>query len=501
MLRCTRLATSGVVAREDFVSAPRRSVGSTSRPFSPIAAAIRANSSAVASTLPWPIAVEPTARSSPISPAAGIVDRAWPASAGSALKPKFSAVWTSFSAPSSAPIGANTELHECANELISEPPQDSPLAFCSSTPSSVAAVCTGNSSLRLAVPASSAPVSVMILKIEPGGCGAENATPARASTSPSLGPDRGDAAVAAGERLDGGALDVGVDRRAHVLAALGRAVGQQPLAGVEVAAGRAAELDLELALEPVEADRRVSGHAAHAQLVELLRRGGADAPGDLGGDRSELGQARLALGDRRAVAGEDRRAVGHPRLAAELLAAAQPGEDHVRRPLDRGLALGVLADRDRHPRFDGPEHARARLDRDLDDAVARLAGARHLQLLQRGGLGRAAVRAREAAHVRRRAGLRREHRVHRFVVTALPGGREPLREPPLGRLVAAAGHEAAGERAGREQEDGRQAAQVPAPAAARGRTAGGHGAAPRLGRYAARSCEPGAMAWVGSIVL
>ena len=99
--------------------------------------------SGVVSTLPWPIAVEPTARSSPISPAAGIVERAAPASFGSSLKPKRSAAATSRSAPSLAPSGAKTELQESANDVVSEPPHASPLAFSSSTPSSVAAVCTG----------------------------------------------------------------------------------------------------------------------------------------------------------------------------------------------------------------------------------------------------------------------------------------------------------------------------------------------------------------------
>ena len=59
------------------------SVGTGRRPRSPIAAAIVAISSGVASTLPWPIALEPTARSSPISRAAGIVERAAPAAPGS----------------------------------------------------------------------------------------------------------------------------------------------------------------------------------------------------------------------------------------------------------------------------------------------------------------------------------------------------------------------------------------------------------------------------------
>jgi hypothetical protein len=78
-------------------------------------------------------------------------------------------------------------LHECANALRSEPPQDSPLAFSSSTPSSVVEVCTGKLSEPFATPASIAPASVTILNTEPGGCGAENAIPESASTSPSRG--------------------------------------------------------------------------------------------------------------------------------------------------------------------------------------------------------------------------------------------------------------------------------------------------------------------------
>ena len=103
------------------------------------------------------------------------------------LKPKRSAVATSFSAPSSAPIGAKTELQEWANDAMSDPPHDSPLAFWSSTPSSVADVWTGKLSLRRTECASSAPVNVTILNTDPGGCGAEKARPASASTSPVRG--------------------------------------------------------------------------------------------------------------------------------------------------------------------------------------------------------------------------------------------------------------------------------------------------------------------------
>jgi hypothetical protein len=127
----------------------------------------------VASTLPWPIALEPTARSSPISAAGGIVDVAAPASVGGSLKPNSVASRTSRSAPSSAPSGAKTELHECANEFSRVPPQASPWEFLISTPSIVVKVSTGNVSERFTIPASSAPASVTILNVEPGGWGAE----------------------------------------------------------------------------------------------------------------------------------------------------------------------------------------------------------------------------------------------------------------------------------------------------------------------------------------
>src|SRR6201999_3690920 len=63
--------------------------------------------------------------------AAPVIELGW-------LKPKCSAVATSRLAPSLAPRGANTELHDTAKALISVPPQSSPLAFCSGYPSGVA---------------------------------------------------------------------------------------------------------------------------------------------------------------------------------------------------------------------------------------------------------------------------------------------------------------------------------------------------------------------------
>ena len=86
---------------------------------------------------------EPTARSSPISPAAGIVLVAAPSMPGGRLKPKSSAISTRRRAPTRAPSGAKTLLHDSAKECISVPPHDSPLAFWISTPSSLVAVCAG----------------------------------------------------------------------------------------------------------------------------------------------------------------------------------------------------------------------------------------------------------------------------------------------------------------------------------------------------------------------
>ena len=195
--------------------APLRSVGRTRRPPSAIVAATPAISSGVASTLPCPIAVDPTARSSPISPAAGIVERMAPASPGSSLKPNFSAVATSRSAPSCAPIGANTELQEWAKLSLQRP---------------AARLAVGvlerdalEDRLRLH---RVAPRPLGDARVErPGerddlehGAGRLRRGVGDPGEREHLAVARAqhrDAAEAARERLDGGALDVGVDRRAH----------------------------------------------------------------------------------------------------------------------------------------------------------------------------------------------------------------------------------------------------------------------------------------------
>ena len=81
------------------------------------------------------MAVEPISSGDLISLAGGSVLATSPGMVASEFQPKRSAVSTSFSEPTSTPSGANTELHEWAKLSRKLPPQNSPLAFSSSTPS------------------------------------------------------------------------------------------------------------------------------------------------------------------------------------------------------------------------------------------------------------------------------------------------------------------------------------------------------------------------------
>src|SRR3954451_21811607 len=154
------------------------SVGRWRTPFEAIVSATTAISGGVACTLPWPIALEPTASGEPISAADGSVLGASPITDAGSLKPNFSAAATSRLPPSFTPSGAKTELHDSAKLFANEPPHDSPLAFWRSTPSITACVSTGNCVDSFTRWCSKAAVVVMILNVEPGGCGAENAVPA-----------------------------------------------------------------------------------------------------------------------------------------------------------------------------------------------------------------------------------------------------------------------------------------------------------------------------------
>ena len=177
-------AVSGEVTLTGSPSGARsgpRAIGVGIRtPSLAIVCATVAISSGVASTSPWPIADSPVAtlsvRSSGIvlaggriaSVAAGVeqLRRRVEAEAAPRSRP-------ARSPPSSAPSGAKTVLHESAKLSTKVPPQSSSWALAISRPISEFDDSTGKLSEGLTMPASSAPVAVMILKVEPGGCGAE----------------------------------------------------------------------------------------------------------------------------------------------------------------------------------------------------------------------------------------------------------------------------------------------------------------------------------------
>ena len=106
-----------------------------------IVAATEAICSGVALSVFWPIAAEPTAIASFIC--FGTVLTLAAGRSGCSLKPNFSAVASSFLAPTLAPSGPKTELQECAKELTSVPPHVSSHALRSLTPESVADVRAG----------------------------------------------------------------------------------------------------------------------------------------------------------------------------------------------------------------------------------------------------------------------------------------------------------------------------------------------------------------------
>ena len=89
---------------------------------------------------------------------------------------------------------------------VSVPPHDSPPALRKVTPESVADVRTGKELDGVATPAASAPDSVMILNVEPGGCGAETARPGERQHRPVARAHDRHAAQLAPERRGGGAL-------------------------------------------------------------------------------------------------------------------------------------------------------------------------------------------------------------------------------------------------------------------------------------------------------
>ena len=319
-------------------------------PSSPIVAATSAISSGVASTLPWPIAVEPTARSSPISSAAGIVRtrgarqarvlveaerarRSRPACARPARRPAARTPSCRSARTSRSATRRTTRRWRSRARRPRASPPSAP----------------GSSRSRLTAFASSAADSVMILKTEPGGCGAENATPASAEHLAGARTDRRDPAVAAGQRRDRRALDVGVDRRADALArAAARRLASTRAPASSSPPGVPASWASNSRSRPVRPTGASVGHAARASSA--ARSGGAGptrpAISEAAGSRSDEPRRRPARSRCRRGRGSSRARAGAS-ARVSFSPGAQAREHEVRLPRDRRLAVVVLADRER----------------------------------------------------------------------------------------------------------------------------------------------------------
>ena len=133
-----------------------------------------------------------------------------------ALKPKPRRRATSRSGPSLAPSGAKTELHECANDATQRAAARLAVGVLELDALERRQRLRPDTSVSgFAMPASSAPASVMILNVEPGGCRPEKASPASARISPVAGrsaatPPSGSPSAATAARWT-----LRVDRRAH----------------------------------------------------------------------------------------------------------------------------------------------------------------------------------------------------------------------------------------------------------------------------------------------
>ena len=335
-------------------------------PPAPIVAATSAICSGVASTLPWPIADEPTARSSPISRAAR--DRG----ARRALQARVLVEAELLGgldelAPrrASRRAGRRRCCRSGRRRPAGEPPQDSPLAFWISTPSIVGAVWTGKRRGALGDLVVQHAGERDDLERAAGRLRRGLGDPGQREHLAGARGDGRDPAVAAGQRLDRGALELGVDARAD-----GRRRARAPCGRARGRRRRGCRRGCRRGARRTRARGR-SGRPARPRGTPRLasscaRSGGAGpiAAGDLARQRSEIGQAVRALGDRGAVAGLDRGALRQGRLAPELLAAAQAGVDELGAPVDAGVGVLALAGRERQRALERAEDAGLERDRD-----------------------------------------------------------------------------------------------------------------------------------------
>ena len=178
---------------------------------------------------------------------------------------------------------------------------------------------------------------VIILKVEPGGWGAEKAWPARARTSPlrasstAMPPTRPARAETADSCRPGSiVVFTGAPGFGSALAIV--RVEPSALTASSEPPGLPGEPCVEGLLEAADPDRGVRREALAGEGVGFGFFGGADFAGDV--DRGAADRVRprfcRSLGEGRAVGGEDRGTRGEFDLAFQVLAAAQAGKDEAR---------------------------------------------------------------------------------------------------------------------------------------------------------------------------
>ena len=226
----------------------------------------------------------------------------------------------------------------------------------------------------------SAAVAVMIFIVEPGGCSAENAIPASASSRAGARVHHHHAGVLAAQRGDGGPLHRRVDRGGHRRGSgSGVRAGQHAMAGQQRAAGRPGELVLEDVLQSVEPHLGV-GRVALRGIGRRQRR--RDRPqraddllGDIGDRRGAVGPLARAACRRwpaacRAAAGRSCGAAARPAAAPGTGAsperrtrAPEPlpvsGTSRVSGSVPQSLVCDAHPDGDRGYRGDWPRAAAA----------------------------------------------------------------------------------------------------------------------------------------------
>jgi hypothetical protein len=209
----------------------------------------------------------------------------------------------------------------------------------------------------------------------------------------------------------------------------------------EPTAGFPGEIRVEGALESADPDGGAGGKALTRERGQVVGVGLADLTGDVDRVAAQRRGARLRrpFGERGLVAGDDVAAPTELDVAAEVLAAAQPREDQVRRPIDAAVGEGELQlgidlaegngpDQDRH-RHHLAAAGRLRIRR--ASRIQRADGCRLLGLLVR--VAKLADRVAALRGVVELASHRRE-------VLRRPGGGEAVRGRGLRRWCRPGDH-------------------------------------------------------------